>query len=328
MVTDAEHESAPYRDSAVDPARTPHGDAAEPDCTGGPMAAVTRLTTLSACLPKRELDDRVYVVSPKELSQVTFETRSGQDLDAEAHVQPEVVAARTGMERRLDLLLGPSNQGPRVPSPMSGRGFRIGSVPTRRKTLSRSPEFSDSTVNVPVARSTNDDSDAGLPSIESFRSIEASDRRQPTRGLQYLRGVTMGRFVHPLHDWPSEPPPGYLRSASRPSSKDGYAMSRVLFRSTIAVRYHVTELPDGSVTSGEWDLRRREGDYLGGFDVQGMSVFRARARQRCLTYWMESQGAAVTSFEVGYDARFELPFRRSTDRTTTRRDDARRRTAQ
>ena len=69
--------------------------------------------------------------------------------------------------------------------------------------------------------------------------------------------------------------------------------------------YHTTELPDGTVIRGMWDLKGRESDYLGNVTLQGTTVFEPGPASGYFTYWMEGQGAEVTCFEAGYDAGFE-----------------------
>jgi hypothetical protein len=73
--------------------------------------------------------------------------------------------------------------------------------------------------------------------------------------------------------------------------------------------YHATELPDGTVLPGVWDLRGHEPEYLGGVDVGGKRVFELGPATGYLTFWMERQGAEVVSFEAGFDVPIDtLPF--------------------
>jgi O-methyltransferase len=65
--------------------------------------------------------------------------------------------------------------------------------------------------------------------------------------------------------------------------------------------YHATELPDGTVLPGVWDLRGHESEYLGGISVADKRVFELGPATGYLTYWMERQGAEVVSFEAGFD---------------------------
>jgi len=74
--------------------------------------------------------------------------------------------------------------------------------------------------------------------------------------------------------------------------------------------YHATDLPDGTVLPGVWDLRGHEKEYLGGVDVAGKQVFELGPATGYLTFWMERQGAEVVSFEAGFDVPIDtLPFR-------------------
>jgi hypothetical protein len=65
--------------------------------------------------------------------------------------------------------------------------------------------------------------------------------------------------------------------------------------------YHTTELPDGRVLPGAWDLRGHEADYLGGVDLAGRRVLELGPATGYLTYFMERQGAEVVAFEAGFD---------------------------
>ena len=62
--------------------------------------------------------------------------------------------------------------------------------------------------------------------------------------------------------------------------------------------YHTLDLP-GGMMQGDWDLRGKVGEYLGGVDFKGARVLDAAAANGCLTYFMESRGAEVVSLELG-----------------------------
>src|SRR5271154_5004596 len=67
------------------------------------------------------------------------------------------------------------------------------------------------------------------------------------------------------------------------------------------VWYHATELPDGTVLPGVWDLRGHESAYLGGVDFAGKRVLELGPATGYLTFFMERMGAQVVSFEAGFD---------------------------
>jgi SAM-dependent methyltransferase len=76
------------------------------------------------------------------------------------------------------------------------------------------------------------------------------------------------------------------------------------------VWYHATELPDGTVLPGAWDLRGHESAYLGGVDLAGKRVLELGPATGYLTFYMERMGAQVVSFEAGFDVSIDtLPVK-------------------
>jgi SAM-dependent methyltransferase len=61
--------------------------------------------------------------------------------------------------------------------------------------------------------------------------------------------------------------------------------------------YRVSELPDGQVTAGQWDLRATVDQYLGHTDFAGKRVLEIGPASGFLTFHMERRGAAVTCIE-------------------------------
>ena len=120
-------------------------------------------------------------------------------------------------------------------------------------------------------------------------------------------------FVHPTRHWPTSPPDGYLGQID-PEFQKRLAAENAGLTLDDCSWYHSTELPDGTFIEGHWDLRGSESAYLGNVPLQGRRVFEAGPASGFLTYWMEHQGAEVTCFEAGYDAKFEyLPPVDNTD---------------
>ena len=75
--------------------------------------------------------------------------------------------------------------------------------------------------------------------------------------------------------------------------------------------YHTMELPGLGVVRGQWDLRGRFDDYVGGVDVKGKSVLDVGTATGFLSFEAERRGAArVVSFDMS-DVRQQtlLPFK-------------------
>lgn len=126
---------------------------------------------------------------------------------------------------------------------------------------------------------------------------------------------------HPLLDWPTPPPPGH-RGQLTLEHQLVLAARHAGTAFDDCDWYHTTELPDGTVIPGfAWDLRGRESRYLGGVHVAGKRVLELGPATGHLTFWMESQGADVTAFEVGYDSRIHFtPSMDGADQDAVERD--------
>ena len=70
--------------------------------------------------------------------------------------------------------------------------------------------------------------------------------------------------------------------------------------------YHVAELPDGSLTRAEWDLRQGVDQYLGGVDFSRQSVLEIGPASGFLSFYMEKKGAKVTSIEPPIETFWDL----------------------
>jgi hypothetical protein len=62
--------------------------------------------------------------------------------------------------------------------------------------------------------------------------------------------------------------------------------------------YHSMDIPHHGVVAGEWDLRGREREYLGGLDVSGKSVLEIGTASGYLCFWMEKQGARMAAYDL------------------------------
>ena len=67
---------------------------------------------------------------------------------------------------------------------------------------------------------------------------------------------------------PYYPPRGYLGQLE-PAHQEALSKLREGADLSDFTWYHATELPDGRVLPGAWDLRGHEADYLGGVDLAG-----------------------------------------------------------
>jgi SAM-dependent methyltransferase len=66
--------------------------------------------------------------------------------------------------------------------------------------------------------------------------------------------------------------------------------------------YHWTELRDGTVLKGAWDLRQNWPTYLGGVDLRGQRVLEMGPASGFLSLMMERDGADVVAFDLPYGA--------------------------
>lgn len=104
---------------------------------------------------------------------------------------------------------------------------------------------------------------------------------------------------------PSYPPRDYLGQLD-PAFQAALSERRAGADLSDLVWYHATELPDGRVLPGAWDLRGHEPAYLGGVDVAGKRVLELGPATGYLTFYMERMGAEVVSFEAGFDVPIDL----------------------
>lgn len=73
--------------------------------------------------------------------------------------------------------------------------------------------------------------------------------------------------------------------------------------------YHTWDVPGLGPVQGQWDLRGHESNCLGGVPLAGRSVLEIGPASGYLTFWMERQGARVTSFDLDDTEHWDLvPF--------------------
>ena len=76
--------------------------------------------------------------------------------------------------------------------------------------------------------------------------------------------------------------------------------------------YHTMDLPGLGLVEGQWDLRGRVDDYIGGVFVAGKRVLDVGAASGFLSFELERRGAEVVSFDADVAARIAmLPFKDS-----------------
>jgi hypothetical protein len=84
--------------------------------------------------------------------------------------------------------------------------------------------------------------------------------------------------------------------------------------------YHVSDLPDGTVTAGQWDLRQTADQYLGGVEFAGKRVIEIGPASGFLSFHMEKLGARVAAIEPPMESFWDLVPQAAVDPTELRRD--------
>jgi Methyltransferase domain len=147
------------------------------------------------------------------------------------------------------------------------------------------------------------------------RTLRRSAPTDPPQ-MVYLHGFEDAR---PRVPWPAFPPRGYLGQLD-PAFQSDLAASRSYVTRDDCNFYHVSELPTGEVIPGAWDLRGGEPAYIGGVMLTGKTVLELGPATGALTWYMESEGADVTCFEVGYDCSVNLLPRPGIDEAWAKMD--------
>jgi hypothetical protein len=119
--------------------------------------------------------------------------------------------------------------------------------------------------------------------------------------------------------WPRTPPKGYLGQLEPTFQARLDAMFAPMPLESCDF-YHTSTLSDGRVLPGAWDLRGAEADYLGHVPFGGRRVLELGPASGHLTYYMESLGAEVVSFDAGWDATVDVLPRPDIDRDEVARD--------
>ena len=77
--------------------------------------------------------------------------------------------------------------------------------------------------------------------------------------------------------------------------------------------YDTVELPDGSITNAQWDLRGGVEQYLGEVDFSARSVLEIGPASGFLSFYMEKKGARVTCVEPPMETFWDLVPRAGVD---------------
>ena len=93
---------------------------------------------------------------------------------------------------------------------------------------------------------------------------------------------------------------------------DLYEQPREVERLSDCHFYHTMDLPGVGTVDGQWDLRGRLDEYIGGVQVTGRRVLDLGTASGFLSFEMEKRGAEVVSFDADSVDRFaRLPFQSS-----------------
>jgi hypothetical protein len=78
--------------------------------------------------------------------------------------------------------------------------------------------------------------------------------------------------------------------------------------------YHTMDVPGYGHVEGEWDLRGREGQYLGNIPLKGKRVLEIGTASGFLCFYMEKQGAEVVAYDLSHEQGWDMvPYSRLGD---------------
>ena len=127
--------------------------------------------------------------------------------------------------------------------------------------------------------------------------------------LEALHRVVVHEEPAPANTRPPTTDTAILPTNSRLRGSLHPAPERHVARSEECYFYHTMEIPELGVVEGQWDLRGAEQTYLGNVRLAGRSVFEIGTASGHLAFWMERQGAKVTSFDLDEHQDWDLvPF--------------------
>jgi SAM-dependent methyltransferase len=70
--------------------------------------------------------------------------------------------------------------------------------------------------------------------------------------------------------------------------------------------YHSMDLPGIGEVAGEWDIRGRESDYLGGVSFRGKRVLEMGTASGALCFHMEREGAEVVAYDLSPEQSWDI----------------------
>jgi len=93
------------------------------------------------------------------------------------------------------------------------------------------------------------------------------------------------------------------------SRNDVFAKPKIITDMLDCYFYHEMDIPGYGHVTGEWDLRGREREYLGGVNVAGKRVLDVGTASGYLSFYMEKQGADVIAYDISEDQTWDIvPF--------------------
>jgi hypothetical protein len=111
----------------------------------------------------------------------------------------------------------------------------------------------------------------------------------------------------------------HLTGPERDSVGHLYAEPKYVDRIEDCYFYHAMDLPELGKVPGDWDLRAGIHEYLGGVDFAAKRVLDVGAASGALSFFMESKGAEVVSYDLGPRGEWDLvPFAGWADFAATR----------
>ena len=109
----------------------------------------------------------------------------------------------------------------------------------------------------------------------------------------------------PIQFWPTQPPQSYLGQL-----EDSFQQDLFRARSCVTLedcRFHQSVvISNRDVIDGIWDLRGREEPFLGVTNFSSARVLEFGPKSGYLTSYMETQGAQVVGFDIGWDVEPEV----------------------
>jgi SAM-dependent methyltransferase len=90
------------------------------------------------------------------------------------------------------------------------------------------------------------------------------------------------------------------------SERTVYAHPRVVKDISECYFYHTMDVPGHGRVDGEWDLRGKESQYLGGIPLKGKRVLEIGTASGFLCFYMEGQGAQVVAYDLSDDQDWDM----------------------